>query len=635
VIAGTTAGAGGAAAAAARPTTQVPLAGTAAPFTRHTHVTAEVAGSRSLTIQLWLKPDLAGAQRFATAVSTPGSASFRHFLSPEAYTARFGPSAREAGAAESWLRSKGFTGIHANGQRDYVRATAPVSKINAAFHVIMKLYQATKQVNAGPYPLRANDRPVTLPAWLASDVLGVTGLDNAAPILPLQLSLATAHGSRPAAATGPCSSYYGQHSVSGVPSMFGTTSFPTEGCGYSAAQLRAAYGASTANTGTGQTVALVELGLAPKMFLTLQDYAKANKLPAPSSARYQELNQQPASCRGDAFAIEEQLDVESSYDMAPGASQLVVGGNGCDFGDFGLQGLFNADTAVINGNGGHPLATIVSNSWESGGEGQAASLTSIEHSYLLKAVSAGVGMYFSSGDGSGALAPSDDPDAIAVGGTTLGIGKTSNRLFETGWSNGGYIVLKKAWHILGENGAAGGGPSLLWRQPSYQKGVVPSSMSTPPGNRNGPVRVIPDISADANQFTGMLIGILNSSGAFTQENVGGTSLAAPLVAGMVTAAQQGQSKPFGFLDPTFYKIAGTMALHDPLPLTKASPPLWRAEVCATVALCGPGLFLNQMDDQSTNLPAYTGQVTAKGYDNMTGVGTPNGLAFITALRAIG
>ena len=49
--------------------------------------------------------------------------------------------------------------------------------------------------------------------------------------------------------------------------------------------------------------------------------------------------------------------------MAPGAHQLVVGGDSCNEGDFGLQGLFNADLAVL-GTGSHPLATVASNSWE-------------------------------------------------------------------------------------------------------------------------------------------------------------------------------------------------------------------------------------------------------------------------------
>ncbi len=30
---------------------------------------------------------------------------------------------------------------------------------------------------------------------------------------------------------------------------------------------------------------------------------------------------------------------------------------------------------------------------------------------------------------------------------------------------------------------------------------------------------------------------------------------------------------------------------------------------------------------------YTGQVTLKGYDNMSGIGSPNGQSFITALRS--
>jgi subtilase family serine protease len=120
--------------------------------------------------------------------------------------------------------------------------------------------------------------------------------------------------------------------------------------------------------------------------------------------------------------------------MAPGASQLVVGGDSCNDGDFGLQGVFDADLAILGGSGSHPLATIASNSWESGDESQPADLTVIEHAYLLRAAAEGVGMYFSAGDLSGVGAPSSDPYAIAVGGTTLGIGKAGNRLFETGCS---------------------------------------------------------------------------------------------------------------------------------------------------------------------------------------------------------
>jgi len=640
----TLAGGSGLAAASSTPAVR-PLPGSTVPFTRVTRTIGAVAAGQRLTIQVWLRPRVAAAESYASAVSTPGSSSFRHYLSPRAYASRFGAPASAAAKVESWLRSAGFTGVQAGGQRGYVRATAATSKINAAFHTRLMRYQATAAVNAGRYQLRANNGQVSIPAALASSVLGVTGLDNAAPRLPLERPSASAIGrprpARQAAARrkAPCSHYYGQHQATGLPRMFGTTHFPTEVCGYSASQLRKAYGATFAATGRGQTIALVELGLTRDMFRTLKDYAKRNGMPAPAGSRYRELSLGQGSACGDPFDVEEQLDVESAYDMAPGASELVVGGDSCNQGDFGLQGLFNADLAVLGGNGQHPLASVASNSWESGFEDQPATLTNIEHAFLVQAAAEGVGMYFSSGDGSGVESPSSDPDAISVGGTTLGIGHGGTRLFETGWSTGVSFLLSHRWVFLGEQGAAGGGPSLLWAEPAYQDGVVPAALSQAPGNRPGAVRSAPDIAADADPFTGFAVGVLtfhnkkHKPPTYGQFDIGGTSLAAPLVAGMVTAAQQGQAAPFGFLNPVLYQLAGSSALHDALPLTAASPAAWRGTAC-DARTCGIQA-LATFDDQNPNMFGYTGQVTLAGYDNMTGIGTPAGAAFLSGLRASG
>src|SRR5215469_10785462 len=102
--------------------------------------------------------------------------------------------------------------------------------------------------------------------------------------------------------------------------------------------------------------------------------------------------------------------------------------------------------------------------------------------------------------------------------------------------------------------------------------------------------------------------------------------------GTVAAAQQGQAKPFGFLNPALYQLAGTSAFFDTLPLSAKSPALWRGTACPA-HVCGlPAL--TTFDDQSNNMFGYTGQVTLKGYDNMSGIGTPNGPKFIAALRAL-
>src|SRR5580704_11045027 len=369
VTAGTTAGASGLASASPRPAERI-LAGSAVPFTSHARPTGAVPGSLRLTVQLWLKPDVAAAQRFAATVSTPGTALFRHYLSPAAYTARFGASAAVARQAESWLRAAGFTGIAADSGRAYVRATAPVSKINAAFRVRLQTYPGSAAAHAASVRLHANNRPVSLPASLAGHVLAVTGLDNAAPIFPM-VAAGAAHAAagqprgsaRPTGPKVPCSHYYGQQMATALPQQFGVTSFPTFVCGYSALQMRSAYHANWVNTGKGQTIALVEQGLTKDMFLTLQDYARANHMPAPSPHRYAELSLGKDTC-GDPFNQEEQLDVESSYDMAPGANQLVVGGDSCDTAEEGNQAVYDADIMVLDGASGHPLATVASNSWE-------------------------------------------------------------------------------------------------------------------------------------------------------------------------------------------------------------------------------------------------------------------------------
>ena len=408
------------------------------------------------------------------------------------------------------------------------------------------------------------------------------------------------------------------------------------------------------NTGQAQTIAFAEAGgLVPDMFKTLQDFARQFRLPAPAAGRYQQINQQPASCKkGQESTLEEQMDVESAYAMAPGAHQLVVGADLCDTGDGGFQGGFNTDLAIINGNGHKPLASVVSNSWETGFDDQAKDINKIETAFLVKAASVGVGMYYSAGDAPCVTQPASNPYATGVGGTMLGVGKSGTRLFETGGAFGRAVIKDQAWHLSNYFGF-GGGQELVYKQPAYQKGVVPAAMSTPPkkGNPPGqkgcrfggpppppgasPMRSAPDVGADA--VDGMLVGIINAKGRYTTTNDAGTSLSAPLVAGMVVAAQQGQAKPFGFLNPALYKLAGTAAFYDTLPITGKDPVLWRAEVCPkTVSYCAEigGAQLWLTDDQSPSVPGYSGQVTAKGYDNMTGVGVPNGQHFITALRKL-
>jgi DNA-directed RNA polymerase specialized sigma24 family protein len=108
----------------------------------------------------------------------------------------------------------------------------------------------------------------------------VTGLNSTQP----QANDATTATAGRAKAVA-CSRYWAQK-IS--PAFRGLTKAAIPVCGYSAKQVRAAYGLTSANTGKGKTIALIQVGAPDKMFQTLTDYAKANGLPAPRADQYRE-----------------------------------------------------------------------------------------------------------------------------------------------------------------------------------------------------------------------------------------------------------------------------------------------------------------------------------------------------------
>jgi subtilase family serine protease len=120
---------------------------------------------------------------------------------------------------------------------------------------------------------------------------------------------------------------------------------------------------------------------------------------------------------------------------------------------------------------------------------------------------------------------------------------------------------------------------------------------------------------------------------YFEESIGGTSLAAPLVAAVVADAEQG-GPAFGFLNPALYRLAKITpgAFHDPQALSGGTPAGYRGVACDQ-GTCGV-LSLTTFDDQSWSMTGYTGQVSAPGYDTMTGLGTPNGQQLINALRGL-
>ena len=631
VLAAAVLGTGMASTAFAAPAT-TPLDGSAAAAATGGTGTAVKSGQK-LSFQVWLAPDQSGAAAFDDAVSTPGNAGYHHYLSPAQYTARFGASAAEAQAVRSWLTAQGLSDVAVSAQRDYVSATGTAATVDRTFSVEMERY-AAKDAAGKATTVVANDASLSVPSSLRGDILSVTGLNSTRPATFHTATTATVRAA--ASATKPqCSQYWGQYVKTITPSVDGISQSPYSVCGYSADQLRDAYGMSTTTTGVGVTVALIEIGVPKDMPQTLAEYASTNNLPAPGASQFQEEIIGKGNKCGNEFDIEEQLDSEATYAMAPGANQLMVDGDSCNTQLQGVQPLFDAENEVLTGNGNTPQATIESNSWGlTYGESAFPPIyAETAHAIDLRAAAEGVSMLFASGDFPGISVPASDPYSTAVGGTTLGLGQGDTRLFETGWSDDNLVKFRNKWYDEGiGRDAAGGGVSLLYSQPSYQAGIVPSSMATTSAGSID--RAVPDISADADLDSGILQGIIesvNHKPVYVTFPDGGTSLASPLVAGVIADASQGQPASFGFINPLLYSLAGTDAYNDPLPLSPASPALYQtAFTPASVA----GLpLLNPLDAQGPAYLSQTAQVTAEGYDTMTGLGTPDGSNFIYALRS--
>ncbi len=168
---------------------------------------------------------------------------------------------------------------------------------------------------------------------------------------------------------------------------------------------------------------------------------------------------------------------------------------------------------------------------------------------------------------------------------------------------------------------AGGGTSSVYVQPTWQEGVVPTSLSLfdpYPGTTAGPSRVVPDVGMLADPYTGFLVGETDPvAHTYSESGIGGTSLATPLFTASIALAQQHAGRHFGAANALLYKAAKYGALRDITPTaTLQAVALPTYGFLATFGYTGP---------ENTN-------TCTKGFDNETGLGTVNGTTFLDALK---
>ncbi len=567
----------------------------------------------------------ATAAQLATAVSTPGNRLYGHYLSAAAFNRRFAPSAEAVRQIQQYLRGQGLDVTGVAGGNRWVSATGTVSQLDKAFSTTLQTYRYKG------HQLRAPSRKASVPANIGGLVLSVSGLSQTGPLrTPFHHQVsdparANAQSRTASAQPAPaeCSTFWGEHHQT-LPSAYGRTEFPTYLCGYTPDQLQSSYGIksslATGRDGKGTTIAIVDAYASPTMKADTNQFSADNGLPTFTGRQYTEKVFTPFTmqdeCGGeDGWNGEEAIDVEAAHAMAPGATIKYVGAANCD------KGLDQALNWIVQKH----AATVVSDSWGNLGEDIPAGDVAAEHSIFVQAAAEGIGMYFSSGDSGDEVTagntpsaqpdfPASDPFVTAVGGTSMAVGSDNGYQFETGWGTdvakvdytqdpAAYTQAPPGYFWAG----AGGGTSTLFDQPAYQHGVVPGSLSRQFGG--APARVVPDVAALADPYTGMAVG-RTIEGEYTVQTWGGTSLACPLFAGVQAVASTGRHHAIGFANPLLYSMYKSKAFRDVAPQR------------APVAVSTPsGSALVTFDHDSS-------LATGRGYDNVTGLGSPNGKSFI-------
>jgi subtilase family serine protease len=600
------------------------------PWATARNLRGAASGNSKVTFMVHLNwRNEAGALAVAASVSDPHSANYRHYLTASQFISRYSPSSQSADAVVSWLKGQGFSVAALPKDRFYVKASGTVAQAEKAFGMHMSLYSAYGMT------LRAPSSALSIPASLKGIVRSVVGLDDSSklrrpdyvaerPASPLDEAPSLFRNAPP------CSHYWAEKMGTQLPPAYGKTQ-PMAPCGSRPAQTRGAYGVTHAIEhgfdGSGQTIAIVDAWASPTIDKDVATWIRNRKLPDI------DLNQHifpPSGPPDVGWYSEETLDIESSHAMAPGATILYVGA--ADNG----TGIDEATNWIVENH----AAGIVSNSYGFAGENLPPGLIQAENAIFSAGAATGVGFYFSSGDNGDETHtlgtrstdwPASSQWVTAVGGTSLAVGPTNNYLFETFWGTYKTTDVNDAWNPAPPGAfqyGGGGGTSKITAQPAWQVGVVPESIS---GYWGGENRAVPDVSLQGDPNTGFEIGLTQTDprtgkNGYSEYRIGGTSLSCPLLAGIMALADQMAGTPHGFAAPALYALYGTDAYRDIM-----SP-------ATTVAMARVD-YVNGINRHNGKVASLrtTGQLdtltSVAGYDDSTGMGSPNGQHFLDGLSS--
>lgn len=441
----------------------------------------------------------------------PTSTNYHHYLTPQQFTERFGPTEQDYQAVINFDKTNGLTVTGTYLNRTLVDVDAPVADVERTFHVKMHVYQHPTENRTFYAPDREPNVDFNI------SLLHISGLNNYVIPHPASLRLIPSaqtptEASANSTGSGPSGSYKGN-------------------------DFSRAYVPGVVLDGSGQEVGLFEFyGYYTNDITTYEFVAGLPNVPLSNIfvgtniiLGINCLNGNPDPVTGDDS--EAALDIEMVISIAPKLSKVVV------YEGYDRSGNNANDVLNTMANDTNNTIKQFSCSWFFDSD------SNTEQS-LQQFIAQGQSFFQASGDdgaysgpivfsGAKSGAPADDPYLTSVGGTIL----TTTGLPSESW------VSETTWS------GSGGGISTTYSitNASWQQGI---DMAINLGSTT--MRNIPDVAMVADN-------IFLAANYTTYTNSGGTSAAAPLWAGFTALVNQqlalnGQTNTVGFLNPALYRI---------------------------------------------------------------------------------
>lgn len=515
--------------------------------------------ARVITVTVVLRPRRAARELHSRVAELsrhpPGE---REHLSRRNFAAEYRADPAQADIVRRFARRNGLRVIERRGiasSPHAIELRGPIGAFSRAFRVDLRLFEHPRRT------YRGRTGPIHIPAALQEIVQAVIGLDNRPVARPHFRRLPNLGGGWLHAA------------------VTNVTYTPT--------QLAKLYNFPTDVNGSGQTIAIVELGGGYRPTDLSQYFAAIGVSPAPhvSAVSVNGGTNSPSGPNGPDGEV--MLDIEVAGAIAPGANIVVY------FAPNTNRGFLSAINAAIHDNVNAP--SVVSISW-GGPEASwtAQTMNAFDQAFQAAALM-GVTVCVAAGDGGStdgvsdgrlhADFPASSPHVIACGGTRLvAQPQTDTVQSEVVWNDGA------------NGGATGGGISQFFALPTWQSGAhVPPSGNV--GHHVG--RGLPDIAANADPVTGYQVRVDGSDLV-----IGGTSAVAPLWAGLIALVNQSLAKSVGYLNPSIYQQLASRS----------------------------GLFRDITAGNNDNTHLGLGYSAAAGCDPCSGWGAVDGSGLVAALK---